>query len=420
MKHLLKLNELKVLYVEDDKIIRDEFSEMLSRFFGQVTAARNGADGLFIYQELLNTNENIDLIISDVDMPKMSGLELLEKIRENDNNIPFIFTTAHSQVDFLLKAISLNISDYLIKPINISALKSKVEILFGNIFKDKKKNNKSEELSEYVNVVNQVAIVSKTDKNGIITYVNDFFCEVSGFSKEELIGSNHNIVRHPNNSKQFYKNMWDELNKGNIWKGKIKNTSKNKEDYFLISTIIPIFDKYDEKIIEYVGVNFLTTEIEVKNREFKMKVMYNLQETKRININARKKIDDLQNELKKYKDVDLLKNAFHDEKKKNDKLIGYITSLEDDISTAEVKVQKITQDANMQMSKSTYILKQERFKYEYTISKFNSMQKVIEEKTEQVLKLNDELSSKNKKIIDLKDVIEHREDQLYNYQKSAK
>lgn len=390
----MNLKNLTILYVEDDDIIRTEFTEALNRIFGKVMPAINGSEALSIYQEF--SGKNIDLIISDVDMPVMNGLTLLEKIRENDNKIPFIFTTAHSEVDFLLKAISLNISEYLIKPINTRALKSKVEILFGKIFKENKKNNNHEELSEYVSVINQVAIVSRTDENGMITDVNDFFCEVSGYSKEELIGSNHNIVRHPNNAKLFYENMWNELKQGNIWKGKIKNLSKNGEDYFFISTIIPIFNKSENKITEYVGVKFLTTEIEVKNHDFKNKVMYNLQETKRINTNARKKINELEDELKKFKHVDLLKKVFENEKVKNSELLSHILSLEKDLSKSDEKVDNIVRESKAKVSKTEYLLQQEKFKNEYIFCKFGNMQLEIDKSKEEIIKLNNDLTQKNK------------------------
>lgn len=409
----MNLKNLRILYVEDDDIIRTEFAEALNRIFGKVIVSINGSEALSIYQEF--SGKNIDLIISDVDMPVMNGLTLLEKIREHDNKIPFIFTTAHSEVDFLLKAISLNISEYLIKPINTRALKSKVEILFGKIFKENNKLNKHEEMSEYVSIINQVAIVSRTDENGIITDVNDFFCEVSGYSKEELIGSNHNIVRHPNNAKLFYENMWNELKQGNIWKGKIKNLSKNGEDYFLISTIIPISN--ENKITEYVGVKFLTTEIEVKNREFKKKVMYNLQETKRINTNARKKIDELEDELKKFKHVDLLKNVFENEKIKNSELLSRISTLENDIYKSDVRIDKIARESKAKVSQTEYLLKQEKFKNEYIFCKFGNMQLEIDKSKEEITQLNNDLTQKNKKIIDLSDVLNHREDQLNKFDK---
>lgn len=413
MKDLHTIKDLFVLYVEDDDMIRAEFSEILRKLFGKLLTAKNGQEALYLYKELTEKHNSIDMIISDINMPIMDGLKLLEEIRKIDSNIPFIFTTAHSQVDFLLQSISLNVSDYLIKPINVNALKSKTEILFSDIVKEKKRITKHNELSEYISILDQVAIVSKTNKEGIITYVNDFFCEVSGYTKEELIGKNHNIIRHPHNSKAFYEQMWEKLSDGNIWKGKIKNLSKSGENYFLISTIMPIYNKKETQIKEYVSVNFLTTQIELKNREFKKNVMFNFQETRRINLNSRKKIDELQNQLKSYKHIDLVKDAFEKERKKSSRLLNQVSYLEKDISNSKIKITDMTIDTNAKVSKATFLLKEEQNTNRKIIAKLELLERDMEEKIEEVLKRKDELIQKNKTIHNLRDVIAHREEEIY-------
>lgn len=132
MNTLIKKN-LTVLFAEDDKIIREEFSEILERMFKKVFISNNGNDAFEIYKE--NSNE-IDIVISDVNMPVMDGLELLEEVRKKDLNLPFIFTTAQKEENYIKKAISLYISDYLIKPIKISELRDKLDVIFMSYKKD--------------------------------------------------------------------------------------------------------------------------------------------------------------------------------------------------------------------------------------------------------------------------------------------
>lgn len=108
-------------------------------------------------------------------------------------------------------------------------------------------------LEEYKKAIDESSIVSKTDVSGIITYVNNKFCEISGYTKDELIGKNHNIIRNPKNSKEFFKNMWDILKNKNIFKGIISNRRKDGTIYYVDSTIIPILD-YQGNIIEYIGI----------------------------------------------------------------------------------------------------------------------------------------------------------------------
>ena len=105
-----------IMYIEDDITTSTKISKILSKFFNKILIASNGEEALKI---LDNSDENISLIISDINMPKMDGLEFLEKIRKENNNIPFIFVTARSEPDKMLKAIQLDIDNYILKPIDL-------------------------------------------------------------------------------------------------------------------------------------------------------------------------------------------------------------------------------------------------------------------------------------------------------------
>ena len=111
-------------------------------------------------------------------------------------------------------------------------------------------------LEDYINIVDENVIISTTNKNGIITDVSKAFCKISGYTKEELIGCNHSIVKHPDTPLEFYKNMWDTLLSGKTWKGEIRNRSKDGKDYWVYAVIKPIFRNY-----EIVGFNALRTNI---------------------------------------------------------------------------------------------------------------------------------------------------------------
>ncbi|MDD5118330.1 MAG: EAL domain-containing protein [Sulfuricurvum sp.] len=120
-------------------------------------------------------------------------------------------------------------------------------------------------LDQYKMVLDESSIVSKTDANGLITYVNDTFCEVSGYSREELIGRNHNIVRHPDTPSEIFKDLWDTIMSGNIWKKTFKNLSKYGETYHVKTVIAPIFDDNGE-IVEYIAARVNVTELIAKDQ----------------------------------------------------------------------------------------------------------------------------------------------------------
>lgn len=121
-------------------------------------------------------------------------------------------------------------------------------------------------LEQYQKALDETAIVSKTDINGIITFVNDKFCKISGYSKEELIGKPHNIVRHPDTPKSLFKKLWKTILSKRIFKGIIKNRKKDGSYYYVDSTIIPIMDSNDD-IVEFIAVRYDITELIIKRQE---------------------------------------------------------------------------------------------------------------------------------------------------------
>jgi len=120
-------------------------------------------------------------------------------------------------------------------------------------------------LDQYKMVLDESSIVSKTDDKGIITYVNEAFCEISGYSRDELMGKNHNIVRHPDNSPEIFKDLWDTIRAGKVWKNTFKNFSKTGKEYYVKSVIAPIFDERGE-IVEYIAARMDVTDLIMKER----------------------------------------------------------------------------------------------------------------------------------------------------------
>ena len=123
-------------------------------------------------------------------------------------------------------------------------------------------------LDGYKMAIDKSSIVSKTDLRGIITYANKMFCDVSGYTEEELVGSSHNIVRHPDVPKEAFEDMWRTIKSKKIWKGTVKNRKKNGHYYIVNATVLPILDNRGE-IREYVAVRHDITELEDNKEEIK-------------------------------------------------------------------------------------------------------------------------------------------------------
>jgi diguanylate cyclase (GGDEF)-like protein/PAS domain S-box-containing protein len=110
-------------------------------------------------------------------------------------------------------------------------------------------------LQEYKNAIDVSAIVSKAAPNGKITYVNDEFCNISGYTREELLGKYHNIVKHQAQDKEEFVRLWDTITSKKVYKGTLKNISKNGKVYYVDATIVPILDK-EENILEYLAIRY--------------------------------------------------------------------------------------------------------------------------------------------------------------------
>ncbi len=112
---------------------------------------------------------------------------------------------------------------------------------------------RQEELGRYSKLIEEHVMLSRTDKFGRITQVSDSFCEVSEYSREELIGKPHNVVRSPDVPKEVFKDMWETIQSGEIWEGKIKNRKKSNGFFIAHTTVMPIKDSNGE-ISGYVSI----------------------------------------------------------------------------------------------------------------------------------------------------------------------
>ncbi len=246
---------IKVLYVEDNKDARDETLGLLEQFFNNIDTACDGIDGLEKFK-----NNGYDLIITDINMPKMNGIDMIKEIKKIDKRVPIIVITAFNDFEYLMESIKVGVYGYVLKPIDLDQLLESIYRVVDKIRLRKERDEALSLLEQYKSIIDESATVTKTDPIGIITYANDAFCKSSGYAKEELIGQPHNIVRHPDMPKSTFKNLWDTIKSKKIWYGIIKNRTKDGKAIYMKATIAPVLNK-DGDIIEYIAVRHDITDI---------------------------------------------------------------------------------------------------------------------------------------------------------------
>lgn len=210
-----QLQQITILYVEDDKIVRLQTEKILEKLFKKVYIALDGQDGLAQYKENIN---DIDIVVSDINMPKMNGFEMIKEILNLKKSIPTIITTAHSDSANLQKAIDINIDKYITKPIQVKELtvaivdlvmqykrSNNIENLAKTLVQKTTQNDKAnDELTNeveflrkqnvYLNsIVNNMVLNLKISKSGKITYVSNKFNSFFGYTN--IVGENISVLR---------------------------------------------------------------------------------------------------------------------------------------------------------------------------------------------------------------------------------
>lgn len=404
------LKDQRVLFVEDEELAREKLAKLLSKLFKEVVLASNGLEGLEKYEKSKITNERIDLIISDINMPIMNGLEMLEKIREFDPLVPLIFTTARSETENILRAIDLNVSNYIIKPIDTSLLVRKITEVCEKKYFETQLEDKQKEFQKYLDAVDSVALIYKMDENGVISFANKSLLEASKYTLEELKNINFNELIHPDVPKQAIEQSWEMLKAGKIWVGNTKFISKDKEAFYLKNTIFKLESNHKE---EYITIGFSTTKENNEKREFQKKVIKSVQEFNKKEYTYKKLLLELNDRVKQLESyLPRLQEELEDQKAKTQSRQRQLDHYEMQMHNVDEKYyghMTVKSKEAEEYSRTLAMIKQEK----------NSLAEKNREANEEIAATKKELAllmktnaEKMKKINDLTDVIRSLESKI--------
>lgn len=358
----IKSYQLSVLIVDDSRVSRNFLLNSMSKYTDKLQIAHDGREGLNLYH-----SNRYDLIITDIEMPHINGIEMVKSIREENIIIPIIAVSSINDKDKLIELINSGITAFILKPIKNELLDQQMFRIFKPIITtlDKEKEAKelqnkfetifaisrdgiaildkttkfilfndayvkmtgysAEELKEltcigmsmpddvpraveavstvytkgfvegfektciakngskvktsmnislmpdgkhllistrditdakklehrlndYIKLVDEQVITSTTDLEGNITYVSKAFEDISKYPKNELLGQNHRIIRHPDMPPYIYKELWETITHDKVWQGEIKNKAKDGSAYWVYASISPIYNDENQKI----------------------------------------------------------------------------------------------------------------------------------------------------------------------------
>ena len=193
------------------------------------------------------------------------------------------------------------------------------EMIARRVSAEKEAKHDTKILEEYKKVIDSSALVSRADLQGIITYANKTFCDISGYSYDELVGQNHNIIRHPSVPSSLFAKLWETIKSKQTFSGIIKNRAKNGDAYYVDATIAPIINE-DNVVEEYIAVRHDVTPL----------------------IEAKERAD----EAEKAKDL-FLSNMSHEIRTPLNAILGFVNLLEEEIKGEKgVKYLNIIQESS--------------------------------------------------------------------------
>ena len=245
---LSSLKSMRVLYVEDDAETREELELVLKIQVKELYVASSGRDGLKLYQK-----HKPDIVITDIRMSGMCGLAMAAEIKLITPEQNIIIISAYNDVDYVFRAMELGIQHYLTKPVDIDKLMGQLVKIAEQIQLEAKVERSRKLLDQYKQMVDEQAIVVKFDHNGEITYANDRFCALSGYSRKELTGNVYPFLYQLDGQANSYFDFQRQLTSEKKWHGVVENKAKNGDAFVVDVNVTAIVDEND-LVVEFVAL----------------------------------------------------------------------------------------------------------------------------------------------------------------------
>ncbi len=249
-EELIFFKNKKVLILESNRVMQ----RLLSIYFEQLLCTPIIVDNPAQCLDILRGNEKIAIVTVNNERADIHGSEFVKQVRQDPkirknrvNKDVILFGLTSSDNEMVYSSFIKNgVNDILRTPFSKEQFNAKVINVMKLV-------SQQDELQSYIDTVDKHVITSETDINGKIIYVSSAFEKISGYTKEELLGKPHSIVRHPSMPKEFYTELWNTIRSGNTWHGEILNRHKDGSGYWVEVYISPKYDG-DHEIIGYRAI----------------------------------------------------------------------------------------------------------------------------------------------------------------------
>ncbi len=249
---------IRAILLDDDASSLSFYGEVLRHAGIQVLATQ---DPLLVLESL--DEHKPDVLVLDIEMPGCRGPELATIIRQHPAyaRLPVIFLTAMESMQDKLLARAAAAEDFLTKPVAAELLLAAVEshalryraFLRTEALGQRQQAQARLRLEQLRQAIDEHAIVSIADAKGSIVHVNDKFCAISSYTRQELLGKNHRMVKSGLHDAAFYYDLWQTISSGRVWQGEVCNRRKDGEIYWVEATIYPILDNRGAPV-QYISI----------------------------------------------------------------------------------------------------------------------------------------------------------------------
>ncbi|QFR49163.1 response regulator [Sulfurimonas lithotrophica] len=275
---ILKLKKMgqyiKILYVEDDKSVSEQFYRFLKKIFSNVYTASNGIDALKLYKK-----SSYDIVITDIEMPHMDGIEMIEKIRDINEEQAIVVTSAYNNSQYLLKLIDNRIDKFILKPFNNNNIFKVISKLVIQIYKEKKLEQKEVKLksTQMLNnaVFNKMDVPLLVINENIVEYFNNKFINSFNSNDKCVLAKEFNLASlfYDEYSKLGNEDIINDLLKNNSLVKKLY-THNNKPKKFITNIVRIESKKY---LISFYNLDSMCLNVDkVNNQEKKIDILTSL------------------------------------------------------------------------------------------------------------------------------------------------